>query len=122
MLPEPGGAADGAGQPKGERPAPFALGIPAYFEMEASLAFPKFLDRGACSRYTKVCSTDSERLAWKGGPPSQPAPPPMLEGTNTITWYRAVPTGIAAFVFAASLILWQHLKRRRLHQRISTRV
>ena len=104
--------------PRAKPPPPATSGDHAKYVKMLQMGIPK------AAVAMKMANEGLDPSVLDGGDdaPSQPAPPPMLEGTNTITWYRAVPTGIAAFVFAASLILWQHLKRRRLHQRISTRV
>ena len=75
---------------------------------------------------TKVCSSDSERIAWRSGEPAAPAPPPELEGqpwiTDQMIYRRIVPTVCLVCGLFLGMIYYQHLKRRRLHQRIAQRV
>ena len=101
-------------------------GIAAHFELVATLLTPENLALDACDRFTKVCATDSERLAWASGPPGAPAPPPELEGepwvTDQMVYRRGLPTLGAAVAVMLVLVYYQFVKRRRLHQRIAQRV
>jgi len=101
-------------------------GIAAHFELEATLFTPEQITTDSCDRFTKVCASDSERLAWRNGPPGAPAPPPELEGdpwiTDQMIYRRGVPTVALAVLVSLCMIYYQQLKRRRLHQRIAQRV
>ena len=99
--------------------------IAATYTLTSTLVTPPTLGGGGCNRYTMACPDDTARDAWRRGPPAAPYPPPGETGEMGMTdklIARGLPTVFAVLIAGVGAVGFQHLRRRRLHQRIQLRV
>lgn len=99
--------------------------VAATYTLTATLVTPPTLGGGGCDRYTMACPDDTARDAWRRGPPAAPYPPPGEAGEVGMTdrlVARGLPTVVAVLIVGVGAVGFQHLRRRRLHQRIQLRV